>query len=64
MAETKKKLTFELKMDRVDKIVELMDSNTLPLNEILKLYSEAQDLIKELEEELTKAKEKVAKYIN
>lgn len=57
------KKTFEVKMKRLDEIVAIMDSNELPLNDTLKLYEEAQQLIKELEKELKEAKEKVAKYI-
>jgi exodeoxyribonuclease VII small subunit len=65
MAETKKKeLNFEKKMERLDVIVNKLDSETLPLEEALKLYEEAQVLIKDLSEELKNAKEKVAKYNN
>ncbi len=63
MAKTENKKTFENKMKRLDEIVAVMDSNELPLDETLKMYEEAQLLIKELEKELTEAKEKVAKYI-
>lgn len=57
------KKTFEIKMKRLDEIVAIMNSNELPLEDTLKLYEEAQQLIKELEKELKEAKEKVAKYI-
>ncbi len=57
------KQTFENKMKRLDEIVTTMDQNELPLDDTLKLYEEAQELIKELEKELKEAKEKVAKYI-
>lgn len=57
------KKTFEEKMKRLDEIVVIMDSNELPLDETLKLYEEAQVLIKDLEKELKDAKSKVAKYV-
>ena len=57
------KKTFEIKMKRLDEIVAIMNSNELSLEDTLKLYEEAQQLIKELEKELKEAKEKVAKYI-
>lgn len=57
------KKTFEIKMKRLDEIVAIMNSNELPLEDTLKLYEEAQQLIKELEKELKESKEKVAKYI-
>ncbi len=63
MTKEKKNLTFEQKMMRVDEIVKIMDSNDLPLENILNLFTEAQELIKQLEDELKSAKEKVAKYI-
>lgn len=64
MAEIKKSAkTFEEKMERLDAIVKQMDLNTQPLDDMLKLYEEAQKLIKELNQELKDAKEKVAKYI-
>jgi Exonuclease VII small subunit len=64
MAESKKKeLTFEQKMSKLDDIVEKLNSGTLPLEQTLKLYEEAQNLILELSTELKNAKEKVAKYI-
>ncbi len=63
MAKTENKKTFEDKMKRLDEIVAVMDTNELPLDETLKMYEEAQQLIKELEKELKEAKEKVAKYI-
>lgn len=63
MTKTENKKTFEDKMKRLDEIVAVMDTNELPLDETLKMYEEAQQLIKELEKELKEAKEKVAKYI-
>jgi exodeoxyribonuclease VII small subunit len=62
-AKNENKKTFEEKMKRLDEIVVIMDSNELPLDETLKLYEEAQVLIKDLEKELKEAKTKVAKYV-
>ncbi len=63
MPKVEKKITFEEKMKRLDEIVTTMDTNELSLEEILKIYEEAQTLIKDLETELKEAKEKVAKYV-
>lgn len=63
MPKLEKKITFEEKMKRLDEIVTTMDTNELSLEEILKIYEEAQTLIKDLETELKEAKEKVAKYV-
>ena len=57
--------TFEEKMKRLDEIVEKMNDNSaVSLEETLKLYEEAQILIKDLEKELNEAKEKIANLKN
>jgi len=64
MAETKKKtkeVTFEEKMNRLDLIIEKMNSSVLSLEETISLYEEAQKLIKELDSQLKEAKEKITK---
>lgn len=56
-----KKLTFEEKMDKLSKIVNKIDSGDIDLEESLKLYDEAQELIKDLNDTIEKAKEKLNK---
>ncbi len=56
-----KKLTFEEKMEKLSKIVSQIDSGELDLEKSLKLYDEAQELIKDLGEIIEKAKEKLNK---
>lgn len=60
---TKKVLSFEDKMNRLDEITKKMETETLPLEEALKLFEEAQKLIIDLEANLEEARGKVAKYI-
>ncbi|MFA6755157.1 MAG: exodeoxyribonuclease VII small subunit [Bacilli bacterium] len=64
MSEKKTNLTFEQKTTKLDKIVEELSNSTLGLNESLKLYEEAQLLIKDLERDLKDAKEKIEKFNN
>lgn len=56
-----KKLTFEEKMEKLSKIVNKIDSGDIDLEESLKLYDEAEELIKDLNDTIEKAKEKLNK---
>lgn len=58
----KKTPTFEEKLDRLSEIAEKVENSTLPLEESLKLYDEGIKLVKELQEELSKAKDKIGKH--
>lgn len=53
------KKTFEEKLLRLEEISTLMEESKITLDKSVKLYDEADVLIKELKEELTKASEKV-----
>ena len=53
------KKTFEEKLQRLEEISTLMEESKITLDKSVKLYDEADILIKELKEELTKASEKV-----
>lgn len=59
-----KKIDFAKEMARLDEIVEEVSSKTLSLDESLKLYEEGNKIIKELEEALKQAEEKVEKIVN
>lgn len=56
-------MTFEEKMKRLDEIVKLMSENKLPLEETISIFEEGQKLIKELNEQLNNAEEKVIQEI-
>ena len=56
-------INFEQQMKKLDEIVAKISSQDLPLDECLTLYQEGQKIIKELEEALEAAKEKVEKVI-
>lgn len=60
----KSEIKFEDKMNRLTEIVREIDSGNLALEESLKLYEEANALIKDLKETIEKAKEKVEKEEN
>ena len=53
------KKTFEEKLQRLEEISTLMEESKITLDKSVKPYDEADELIKELKEELTKASEKV-----
>lgn len=59
-----KELTFEKKLERLEKILDEMNNKTLSLDESLALYSEGQNLIEDLKTALKDAEEKVEKIIN
>ena len=59
-----KKVSFEKQIQRLDEIVEKISSKALPLDESLKLYEEGSKIIRELEEALKEAQEKVEKIVD
>ena len=59
-----KKISFEKQIQRLDEIVEKISSKALPLEESLKLYEEGNNIIRELEEALKEAQEKVEKIVD
>jgi len=61
MAEKKEK-TFEDKLARLHEIVEKVESETLPLEDSMKLYEEGKALVVELDKTLADAKAKIGKY--
>jgi len=54
-----KKTTFEAKLARLEEIVNLLDSDTIALEESSKLFEEGVSLSKELSEKLNEVKFKV-----
>jgi len=52
-------LNFEGAMDRLEKIVEQMESGTLPLEDLIVRYEEGMNLVKVCQERLANAEEKI-----
>ena len=57
------KIDFEKELNRLNEIVNRIQDESLPLDEIVKLYEEGNKIIKLLESELKKAEEKVEKIV-
>ena len=52
-------LNFEGAMDRLEKIVEQMESGKLPLEDLIVRYEEGMNLVKICQERLTNAEQKI-----
>jgi len=52
-------LNFEGAMDRLEKIVEQMESGKLPLDDLIIRYEEGMSLVKVCQERLAKAEQKI-----
>jgi exodeoxyribonuclease VII small subunit len=52
-------LNFESAMDRLEKIVEQMESGKLPLEELIVRYDEGMNLVKVCQERLANAEQKI-----
>lgn len=52
-------LSFEKALERLEKIVEQMESAELPLEEVLKRYEEGTELVKFCQDKLEEAEKKV-----
>ena len=57
------KMKFEEKLKRLDEIVDTMSNKSLPLEDSLALYEEGNKIIKDLEEALKEAENKIEKII-
>lgn len=55
----KKQKTFEEKLERLERIIDVLDSDDTTLEEMLKVYEEGVVLTKELREFLEKAELKI-----
>ena len=52
-------LNFETAMDRLEKIVEQMESGELPLEDLIVRYEEGMNLVKVCQERLVSAEQKI-----
>lgn len=59
-----KKMSFEEGLNKLEEIVKTVESETLPLEENLKLFEEGMSLIKDLEKRLSEAEQTIAKIVN
>ena len=60
----KKEITFENAMERLEEIVNLLESGDSPLDKSLSLFEEGVKLVKLCNEKLEKAEESVKQLIN
>lgn len=59
MASELDNLSFEAKLERLKEIVDKMENEMLPLDESIKLYSEGQELLNNLNKQLSEAEMKI-----
>lgn len=59
MASDLDNLSFEAKLERLKEIVDKMENEMLPLDESIKLYSEGQELLNNLNKQLSEAEMKI-----
>ena len=57
------KVNFEKELNRLNEIVNLIQDESLPLEESVKLYEEGNKIIALLEAELKKAEEKIENIV-
>lgn len=57
------KLDFKTRLDRLDEILNLLNDENTSIDESLKLYEEGKEIVKDLENSLKEAEEKVEKVI-
>jgi len=55
----KNQKTFEEKLERLDTIVQLLDSGELSIEEMMKIYEEGMNLAQECRSYLEKAEQKI-----
>ncbi|MBQ3934510.1 MAG: exodeoxyribonuclease VII small subunit [Clostridia bacterium] len=59
MEEQKKEMTFEAALARLDQIVRQLESNNVPLDDLMKLYDEGNEMIRFCNKKLEDASSKV-----
>ena len=59
MAEKTKKKTFEQGIARLDEIIALLEKDSVPLDELMKLYEEGVGLVRDCNGQLDSAEQKV-----
>ncbi len=59
-----KEITFENALERLEKIIEMLESGDAPLDDSLALFQEGVNLVKICNEKLEKAENAVAQLVN
>ena len=60
----KKKLTYEQAVDRLEQLAQQMEQGEVPIDEMVSRLREAQTLIKQCRQQLTKADEQVRQILD
>jgi exodeoxyribonuclease VII small subunit len=63
MAKNEPDLPFETAFARLEEILQKMNSGEVPLDDAIKLYEEADRLIKQCQTRLTSAEQKIEKLV-
>ena len=56
-------MNFEEKMSKIEEIISELEKDEINLDDSIKKYTEAMNLIKECDESLKKAEEKISKIV-
>ena len=64
MGKTKKEISFEEQLKRLEEIVEALDKSDAPLDELLSIFEEGMKLAQSCREFLEKAEQKVIEITN
>lgn len=60
----KKKMTYEQAVDRLEQLAQQMEQGEVPIDEMVSRLREAQTLIKQCRQQLTKADEQVRQILD
>ena len=63
MERAEKKISYEDNVNRLEEILDKMESNDTPLEQNLKLYEEGMKIIKLCQTELSNAESRVEKFV-
>ena len=63
MEKAEKKVSYEDNVNRLEEILDKMESNDTPLEQNLKLYEEGMKIIKLCQTELSNAESRVEKFV-
>ena len=61
--ENEKNFSFEEKLDELEKIVNKLETDQVPLDDAIEEFKKAMDLVKECDEKLNSAQEAIAKIV-
>ena len=64
MEKKEKELSFEENLEKLEGIVKNLESGNIPLDDAISAFNEAMNLVKNCDEKLKNAEEKVNKILN